>query len=131
MNSLLFLGGWTLRAQPVYTDGVPVLPSWPPVVRFVVADGSMQPALQPGDRVLVSRWTRPRIGHIVVLRDPHTPWRFLIKRVASRTDDGRLVVVGDNPTASRDSRAFGAVPLELVVGRAVYRYLPGERRGQV
>jgi len=32
---------------------------------------------------------------------------------------------------SRDSRHFGPVPRGLVVGRVVYRYLPGARRGRL
>jgi type IV secretory pathway protease TraF len=51
--------------------------------------------------------------------------------VVSLEANGDLVVRGDNPNVSRDSREFGPVPRRLVVGRVVYRYLPGERRGRV
>jgi nickel-type superoxide dismutase maturation protease len=91
----------------------------------------MQPALRPGDRVLVSRWPRPRVGHIVVLRDPDNPAHFLAKRLTERTADGRYMVSGDNPNVSRDSRSFGSVPRALLVGRVLWRYLPAERRGRV
>ncbi|MBV8718134.1 MAG: nickel-type superoxide dismutase maturation protease, partial [Chloroflexi bacterium] len=30
----------------------------------------MHPALRPGDRVVVATWLAPRVGDIVVLRDP-------------------------------------------------------------
>ena len=50
----------------------------------------------------------------------------MVKRVAS-VDAGGVTVVGDNPTASTDSRRFG--PLRAVVGRPVYRYHPAERAG--
>ena len=75
----------------------------------------MQPALRPGDRLLVWRWARPRVGDLVVFFEP----------------DGRLVVRGDNVNVSRDSREYGAVPSRLVIGTAVYRYLPGPRRGRL
>jgi nickel-type superoxide dismutase maturation protease len=102
---------------------------WLPVQRFVVQDTSMRPALQPGDRLLAGRWLRPNQGDLVVLRDPEQRSTFLVKRVAAIEPNGDLVVRGDNPNVSRDSRHFGPVPRRLVVGKVVFRYLPGERRG--
>ncbi len=88
----------------------------------------MLPALRPGDRVLVCAWLRPRAGDLVVSRDPEARSTVLIKRVSSVGSNGDLLVSGDNPNVSRDSRHFGPVPRELVVGRAFYLYLPAERR---
>jgi nickel-type superoxide dismutase maturation protease len=102
-----------------------------PLRRFVVRDTSMQPGLSPGDRVLVWQWAAPRSGDLVVFRDPERHLSFAVKRVVSLEANGDLVVRGDNPNVSRDSREFGPVPRRLVVGRVVYRYLPGERRGRV
>lgn len=47
-------------------------------------------------------------------------------------DDGRtwvvpplhVFVMGDNRSASRDSRSFGPVPMEEIVGHALFRYWP-------
>jgi nickel-type superoxide dismutase maturation protease len=91
----------------------------------------MQPALRPGDRLLVGCWLPPRGGDVVVFRDPGAYSSFVVKRVEGLTDDGAVVVRGDNPNVSRDSRHFGAVPRALIVGRAIYRYLPGDRRGRL
>jgi len=102
-----------------------------PVRRAAVADTSMQPALRPGDRLLILTWLRPRVGDVILLQDPEARSRLVLKRVGSFTPNGDVVVGGDNPNVSRDSRHFGAVPRELVLGRAVYRYLPGERRGRL
>jgi signal peptidase I len=115
-----------------------------PLARFVVQDGSMRPTLLPGDRVLV--WTfwriclgRLRVGDVVVARDPELPGLHLVKRVAAVPGrryagvaglDG-YVVLGDDPSTSRDSRSFGRLPAGRVVGRVVYRYLPGPRRGRL
>jgi len=89
----------------------------------------MQPALRPHDRLLVCRWLTLRRGDLLVLRDPERHAIFLVKRVADVAANGDLVVHADNPNVSRDSRHFGPVPRRLVVGRAIFRYLPAERRG--
>jgi len=89
-----------------------------PITRFRVEDQSMEPTLSPGDYVLVNRWaSRFSKGDLVVLRDPEGASSVLVKRVADITTSGACFVVGDNATASRDSRAFGAVPRDLIVGR--------------
>jgi signal peptidase I len=46
-------------------------------------------------------------------------------------DDGRCTLLGDRPEASTDSRIFGPVPLEDVLGRAVFRYAPLVRFGPI
>jgi nickel-type superoxide dismutase maturation protease len=91
----------------------------------------MRPVVEPGDRLLVGRWLRPRRGALVVVRDPEYPSTFLLKRVASVAPNGDVVVRGDNPNVSRDSRHFGPVARNLVIGRAFYRYLPATRRGSL
>jgi hypothetical protein len=91
-----------------------------PVGRVAVDGGSMRPTLEPGDRLLVIRRRSYRPGAVVAL---------LVKRVVAVGDDGRLVVAGDDPSASTDSRTFGPVPRSLVRGQAVHRYAPPGRTG--
>jgi nickel-type superoxide dismutase maturation protease len=95
-----------------------------------VEGGSMRPALEPGDRLLVVRRRRYRPGDVVALRDPRHPDRVVVKRVAA-LDGDRLVVLGDAPDASTDSRTFGPVAAGAVLGRAVYRYAPASRAGRL
>ena len=93
----------------------------------------MRPTLEPGDRVVCVRvgWRRVRAGDLVALRDPRDG-RLLVKRVRSVDPaTGAVVVAGDNPAASTDSRTFGAVDRRHLVGRAVYRYAPEPRRGRL
>lgn len=106
-----------------------------PVFRVVVEGGSMEPTLYAGERLLIrgkllggaSRIVR---GDIAVLPDPREPSRLLVKRVGSVVAD-RLYLVGDNPEASTDSRVFGAVERDAILGRVISRYWPPERAGRL
>ena len=99
--------------------------------RVVVHGASMRPALEPGDRLVVVRGLRPRPGDVVAAADPRAPERVLVKRVAAVGPGGDVRLTGDDPAASTDSRHFGLVDASLVRGRAVWRYLPAERRGRL
>jgi nickel-type superoxide dismutase maturation protease len=106
-----------------------------PVFRVVVEGGSMEPTLYAGERLLIrgkllggaSRIVR---GDIAVVPDPREPSRLLVKRVGSVVAD-RLYLVGDNPEASTDSRVFGAVERDAILGRVISRYWPPERAGRL
>jgi nickel-type superoxide dismutase maturation protease len=90
----------------------------------------MVPTLEPGDRLLVRRAGRLRRGDVVALHDPCDQTRIMIKRVHAVTADG-LDVRGDNPSGSTDSRAFGLVAPDAVIGRAWYCYAPPGRTGRL
>ncbi|HSK52800.1 MAG TPA: S26 family signal peptidase [Clostridia bacterium] len=122
--------------------------------RVVVAEASMLPAIAPGDWLLVDPTTRawPRRGSVVVVREPDSG-ELAIKRVAAGPGervafaDGYLVLAedeawllsdADEETARSagfgvpiDSRRYGPVPLELLVGRAWFRYGPLGRIGRI
>src|SRR5207244_4521991 len=90
---------------------------------------SMVSALWTCDWIVVAEVVRcPRVGEIVLLRDPREPERLMLKRVAA-VADGACTVLGDRPEESTDSRAFGPVPLGNVLGRALFRYAPIGRIG--
>jgi nickel-type superoxide dismutase maturation protease len=96
-----------------------------------VAGHSMEPALREGDRLLVLPPRRqPRVGEVVVVRDPRDATHLLLKRVAAVHDD-EVTVMGDRRDHSTDSRYFGDVPLSDIVGRAAFRYRPLGRAGRV
>lgn len=122
--------------------------------RIAVVEGSMLPAIEPGDWLLVdpssSRW--PRRGSIVVYREPGGD-ALAIKRLAGGPgdrvafadgfihlgpDEAWLVSDAD-PTATeaagfgppRDSRTYGPVPVADYVARAWFRYGPVGRIGRI
>jgi signal peptidase I len=118
----------------------------------VVAEASMLPAIAPDDWLLVDpsvlRW--PRRGSVVVIREPDSG-ELAIKRLAARPGDrvpfadGYLILAEDeawllsdaDEQTTRaagfgppiDSRTYGPVPLDLLVGRAWFRYGPLRRIG--
>lgn len=96
--------------------------------RIVVEGLSMVPTLDPGDRLLVARLGRLRVGDVVVLRDPRRPHALVVKRLVA-VDAHHVVVKGDNPDVSVDSRAFGPVAKSEVLGRVLRRYWPPEAAG--
>ena len=114
----------------------------------------MAPAIEPGDWLLIDpttvRW--PRRGSVVVFREPDSG-SIAVKRVAAGPGDrvafaqGYLELADDeawlvsdadrDATAARgfgdpiDSRVYGPVPVELLVGRAWFRYAPLRRFGLI
>jgi type IV secretory pathway protease TraF len=115
------------------------------VWRVAVAEESMAPALAAGDWLLLdptcAQW--PRRGSIVVFREPGTGL-LAVKRVAARPGDRVRIsagilhlaadeawLLGDNASRSVDSRRYGPVPLEALVGRAWFRYGPARRIGPI
>jgi len=96
-----------------------------PFRRFRVEDESMRPTLEPGDYVLVNRWAyrfqSPKRGDLVVVQDPEALDRFLVKRVADAAGPSQVHLAGDNQPLSRDSRAFGPVSINRIVGKVWIR----------
>ena len=99
-----------------------------PIWRAEVTERSMEPALRPGDWLLVRRTRRIRPGQIVLARHPGHPDLLIVKRAARRVEGdgeagGGWWLESDNPDAGAvDSRRFGAVPGPLIVGRVLARY---------
>jgi nickel-type superoxide dismutase maturation protease len=103
---------------------------WRGVGRVEVVGDSMLPTLQAGDRLLVLRPAPGRAGDVVAVVDPRVPSRTMVKRVAA-VDRRGVTVLGDNPSASTDSRDLGPLAPTAVRGRAFYRYFPASRRGRL
>jgi nickel-type superoxide dismutase maturation protease len=86
-----------------------------------VAGPSMEPALRSGDWWIVRTFGRHRVGDVAVIRHPQRESLLIVKRL-TRHVGGQWWVEGDNAVASDDSRTFGSVPDEHVVGVLVLRY---------
>jgi hypothetical protein len=114
----------------------------------------MLPAIEPGDWLVVDPRVRawPRRGAVVVFREPMTN-ALALKRVAAgpgervRFAEGYLTLADDEAwllsDASEaltvaagfgppiDSRRFGPVALDRLVGRVLFRYAPLRRFGRI
>ena len=124
-----------------------------------VGGRSMQPTFnargkETTDVVVLDRWTARRLafrrGDVVVLASPHAPEELMTKRVLGLAGDwvrarpdsihsgevlqvprGHIWIEGDNPNASKDSNAFGAVPVALVEARVCFKLWPPREAGFV
>ncbi len=86
----------------------------------------MSPLLEPGEEVLVNlrafETRSPQTGDLVLLRHPYHQGLLLVKRVQQVAPDGRVRVTGDNPSQSSDSRHFGALLPEQILGQVTSRF---------
>lgn len=82
----------------------------------------MLPTLCPGDSVLATsllvRILPPKKGELIVIAHPieKTP---LIKRI-EKVANGSFFVRGDNESKSTDSRNFGWITIEDILGKVLY-----------
>lgn len=89
--------------------------------RMAVVSGlSMIPTLAPGERVLVRNDGPIVLGDIVVFQHES---QFDVKRVLRIEAEG-IFVQGDNDLVSTDSRSYGLIPFEDVLGSVTYRLWP-------
>ena len=88
--------------------------------KAVVRGLSMAPNLGYGDEVVIRYTDDIAVGDVIVFRRDR---QNDIKRVESISEEG-IFVVGDNPMSSLDSRNFGHIKPEQVVGKAIYRWKP-------
>lgn len=88
---------------------------------FIVEGNSMSPTFENGTAVLVKNTKKIKKGDVVLVRHPYKKSVKILKRVAEISDDGKFNLVGDNPSESSDSRSFGLIAPEDVIGKVVCR----------
>jgi nickel-type superoxide dismutase maturation protease len=94
-------------------------------MRVRVTGDSMLPTVMPNDIVLVDTHAYtasiPKVGEIVLVHHPYQKDLKIIKRVAEITPEGRLVLHSDNRQAGSDSRQFGTISTQRLIGRVTCR----------
>jgi len=115
---------------------------------FIVSGASMEPTLETGDYLIIDeisyRLEKPEKGDIIVFRYPLDTSKFFIKRVEGLPGEiveyngketvlrnNEYFVMGDNHPASSDSRSWGPVREELIIGKTLIRLWPITKFGLV
>lgn len=97
---------------------------------FKVKGQSMEPLCKEGDFVLLDKLSylmfRPRVGDMVVLRHPQEDRLILkyVKREEAAENTFSYWVEGLNKEESSDSRNFGWIPREAILGKALVIHKP-------
>lgn len=90
-------------------------------MRFKIQDRSMEPTFKSGDYILVNKlayfFGNPKKGDVIILKHPKEKDRFLIKRISLATNSGEYYIIGDNKNFSQDSRHFGHIKKDLIIGK--------------
>ena len=93
----------------------------------------MEPAIKNGNVLIISRlryglrlpwkqkyiirWAQPKVGEVVVF---YTPMGELaVKRCVELTERGNFYAQGDNSVASYDSRSYGSIPADNIIGKVL------------
>ena len=93
-----------------------------PIYKYRISGDSMFPTLKPGNTVLVSKFSyllkSPKIEDIVAIHDPRDR-RVLIKRI-TKIESKKYYVLGDNRKQSTDSRSFGWIGKNDIIGKVIF-----------
>ena len=101
---------------------------------FMIAEGhSMAPAIKPGSLLLVckvfygirlpipggyaARWGKPRAGDVVVFYTPLG--EIAVKRCTEIMPGNEFIALGDNAPQSYDSRSYGPVSYNNIIGKVL------------
>lgn len=114
------------------------------VEMYKIKGASMEPTLRSGQRVIVTKvFLNIGRGDVVVFRSKEQPI-YLVKRVVGMPGDPYILygarkvlqpneyfVMGDNRLDSYDSRNFGPINKDDIVGIVVYRWWPISEAGTI
>ena len=91
------------------------------LTKFKVVGHSMEPKIKNREVVLVSSllylFKKPKIGDIVAFKEVD---KILIKRITS-ISKGKYFLAGDNQQDSLDSRKFGLISKQKILGKVIYK----------
>jgi len=104
------------------------------VFDFMTASGnSMEPAIKNGSVLVINRikygikfpwqrdylvlWGQPETGEVVVFYTPEGD--MAVKRCTGHSSERGFYAEGDNPVSSYDSRSYGPVPINNIIGKVL------------
>ncbi|MDR1287311.1 MAG: S26 family signal peptidase [Treponema sp.] len=103
------------------------------VFDLMIAEGkSMEPSIRTGTVLVVNRlvygfrfpwmktylvrWALPRPGDVVIF---HAPGSGVAVKRCVEIAEGHFMALGDNGPLSFDSRSYGPVPVDCIIGKAL------------
>lgn len=107
------------------------------VIDFCNTKGdSMRPTINPGNFLVIDKWHKPRKGDVVIAQ--YNDNNIVCKRLVGCPDDilinakGQKIKIpknhywleGDNSKASYDSRHYGPIDANAILGRVIYIIWP-------
>lgn len=91
--------------------------------KFKISGHSMEPTFKNGDKILATYFfylfKSPQINDIVVFKDQEN--KIFVKRIID-VKNNRYIVLGDNKKDSLDSRNFGEIQRDQILGKLIYKY---------
>lgn len=113
---------------------------------FIVSGASMEPTFHNGDYLIIDelsyQFNGPQKNDVIIFHYPLDPSKYFIKRVEGvpgekintngkeiTLKENEYYVLGDNRGASSDSRIWGPVTKNFIVGRALVRLWPFNKLG--
>ncbi len=88
-----------------------------PLLKFRIEETSMSPYLNPGDLVIILKTKNVHKGDVVVIDKSGD---YFIKRVVDIKED-KFFLEGDNKKESIDSRKFGWISKQQIIGKVIYK----------
>jgi len=99
---------------------------WFPLSRYKVVGHSMEPTLKDGDTLWVNRlsylFSSPKLDDIVTIQLQGQRGKVLLKKIKKVTKDSKYFVEGLNKTDSYDSRHFGPIDKNKILGKVIKKY---------
>ncbi len=93
------------------------------IIKAQVSGDSMSPLYLDGEIIEIDtaiyRELEPVIGDDVLFKHPYQKYTYILKRIAEITADNRYYVLGLNPKQSTDSRSFGSISRESIIGKVI------------